>query len=538
MAHVSEKSPYPEDAPKLDLAKVEEIDKSARIPVLFFFTAAIFWLFAGAAIGMLAYFKFRFPGHLSEDPRTWFFGTTFFNFMPAYLDFTPALTFGRLKPAFHHVFIYGWACSAAFGTALWMMARLCRVRLPAPGVLVTVGHLWHLGVLVGLVSILVGGPSGLEWLDMHPVAAGILFISYLPLAGIAFYLFFTRQSQSGGYIATRYLVAGLFWFPWIFGLANALFISGTLTGVLTPMVNFWYVDAFIMLWLTPIALATAYFMIPKITGRPLANYSYAPIAFWAIALLGGLLGMRHLDGYPVPEWLVTMSTSAGLLLAIPALMVLMNFIKPLGDGYSVLGENVSLRFITMGLAGFFLTHTVGALAQQEFIHKATQFTISSDAYLFLTVYFFPSFVFFGAIYHIMPRVLGYQWHSRRLVEFHYWVTFFAVAMLTVFLFFGGAAQGAVLNEANNTIFTVWKQVMLTTWLALFIWGIITISNFVFLYNLIASLWSVYSPAPIIQDLVAVPPDDEPDAGQTIPAESEAQTEQREKEQREPASAPA
>src|ERR1044072_9088387 len=79
------------------------VDSSARMPVLFFYSNGILWLFAATLLGVISSIKFHSPEFLAN--HQW-------------------LTLGRVWPAFMNALIYGWACQAGFGTSIWLMARL------------------------------------------------------------------------------------------------------------------------------------------------------------------------------------------------------------------------------------------------------------------------------------------------------------------------------------------------------------------------------------------------------------------------------
>ena len=86
------------------------IDASTRLPVLFFYGSAIAWLLLGTLLAGLTSLKLHAPDLLSN------------------ISF---LTWGRLRPAHMNVMVYGWASMAGIGTAIWLMARLCRDDLAA-----------------------------------------------------------------------------------------------------------------------------------------------------------------------------------------------------------------------------------------------------------------------------------------------------------------------------------------------------------------------------------------------------------------------
>jgi len=66
----------------------------------------------------------------------------------------------------------------------------------------------------------------------------------------------------------------------------------------------------VSLWLLPIALAAAYYLVPKLSGRTLNNYHYAPHGFWTLIFFAAWNGARHLVGGPVPAWIPTLAIVA------------------------------------------------------------------------------------------------------------------------------------------------------------------------------------------------------------------------------------
>ncbi|HEY8834034.1 MAG TPA: cbb3-type cytochrome c oxidase subunit I, partial [Chthoniobacterales bacterium] len=118
-----------------DVEQVERalIDASTRLPVLFFYGSAILWLLLGTLLAGLTSWKLHAPDLLAN--YSW-------------------LTWGRMRPAHMNVMVYGWASMAGIGTAIWLMARLCRTTLRHPLLLIAGGAFWNLGVLLGVGGIL------------------------------------------------------------------------------------------------------------------------------------------------------------------------------------------------------------------------------------------------------------------------------------------------------------------------------------------------------------------------------------------------
>ena len=111
------------------------IDRSLRHPVMFFLTSGAAWLAVSIFLGLIASAKVHSPGFLADCG--W-------------------LTYGRVFPAHINALVYGWGMQAAFAVIIWMMARLSRKECTAAGTILTAGHIWNIGVGLGVVGILSG----------------------------------------------------------------------------------------------------------------------------------------------------------------------------------------------------------------------------------------------------------------------------------------------------------------------------------------------------------------------------------------------
>ena len=144
-----------DEVSRSDVEQVERalIDASTRVPVLMFYTSAIFWLLVGTLLAGITSWKMHAPDLLG--------GVSF-------------LTWGRVRPAHMNAMVYGWACMSGMGTAIWLMARLCRTTLRHPLLLVAGAAFWNFGVFLGLVGIFAGDSTGYQWLEFPRYASIIL----------------------------------------------------------------------------------------------------------------------------------------------------------------------------------------------------------------------------------------------------------------------------------------------------------------------------------------------------------------------------
>ena len=404
-----------------------EIDRSLRGPVLFFFASGVAWLLVGSVLGLLAAWKMVFPGLL--DSADW-------------------LTFGRVRPAHLDIVIYGWASAVGMGVGIWLMARLCRVALRHRGLLVASGVVWNVGVAAGTVGILCGQSRSIEWLEFPGWATPILFLGYA-LVGAWGVIMFRYRRPGHVYVSQWYLLAAFLWFPWLYATANILLIWRPVAGSVVGAVNWWYGHNILGLWFTPIGLASAYYMIPKVLGRPVHSYYLAIIGFWALALFYSWNGMHHLIGGPFPAWMVSASVVASVMMFVPVIAVAINFHTTMRGSFRVLKWSPTLRFTVFGAMTYTAVSFQGSLMALPAVNNLTHFTDYTVGHAHLGLYGFFTMTMFGAMYYIVPRLVGWEWPSAAMIRWHFWLAASGIALMFATLTLGGFVQGLELNDPQS-----------------------------------------------------------------------------------------
>jgi len=57
---------------------------------------------------------------------------------------------------------------------------------------------------------------------------------------------------------------------------------------------------------------------------------------------------------------------------------------------------------------------------------------------------------FGSMYYILPRVVGWEWPSARLIRWHFWLSAIGIGVMVVALTIGGILQGLALLDPGVT----------------------------------------------------------------------------------------
>ena len=396
------------------------IDRSLRHPVMFFLTSGAAWLAVSILLGIIASAKVHAPGLLSSC--AW-------------------LTYGRVFPAHLNALVYGWGMQAAFAVIIWLMARLSRKECTMTGTILTAGHLWNLGVSLGIIGILSGNGTGIPWLEFPTFAWPVLLVSYIAIL-IGSFIQFRVRPEGHVYISQWYLLAAMIWFPWIFITANTLLHCIPGHPVMSAAISAWFRSAFIFLFFTPVAIGAAYYLAPKVTGRPIFSYSLAKLGFWSLAIIAPWAGMQKLTGAPIPYFLPYLGAAATALIFVPAATAAYNTIRTMLSAEENLAASPSLRFTIAGITGLIVLAAAAVLLNLPgSTLPLTQFSLSGYGFEILAIYGFFSLVMFGTAYFIVPRVTRREWLSSRLIKIHFLFSVYGVITVALITLFGGLQQG-------------------------------------------------------------------------------------------------
>ncbi|MDT8853735.1 cbb3-type cytochrome c oxidase subunit I [Paracoccaceae bacterium Fryx2] len=400
------------------------IDAVSAGPVLWLLGAAIFWLLLGSAFGVIASLKLHLPDWLNGHAE---------------------LTFGRMRTLHLNMVSYGWVSQAGLACVFWIIPRIFHTKLRKPKLTYIGLVLWNVALAGGALAIATGWTDGEEWLeipwqfDIGLAIAGVFFAAPLVLT--------TRAREVHHiYVSGWYFLAALLWFPVIFIVANLPYVH---SGVEEATVNWWFAHNVLGLWITPLAVGTAYYFIPKIIGRPIYSYSVSLLGFWGLALFYSQVGIHHLIGGPVPTWVATLSIVHSVMMFIPVIAVAVNHHITVARNLWALKESVPLRFVWFGALMYTAASFQGSTEALRSVNSVTHFTHYTVGHAHLGVYAFASVVFFGAAYHLLPHATGRAFAWPGLIKAHFWSVVIGFAIYFFALSIGGVLQGLAMLDATR-----------------------------------------------------------------------------------------
>ena len=443
------------------------IDKSVRGPVLFLFTNGAFWLMLSTLLGVLAAVKLVEPEFLGDCEY---------------------LTYGRLQPAHINALVYGWGIQAALGVMLWIMARRSGQELKGgKTLLITAGVFWNITITFGILAVLMGKSTSIEWLEMPKFVWPILLVCFLCYAWPIARMFGRAFRPEGFMVSTWYILGACFWFPWIFITANVALHCLPGLGAIGAGIDAWYIHGVILLFFVPVGVGSAYYFIPKITGQPIASAQLASAGFWTLAILGGWTGMQKYMGGPLPAWMSSVGACAGVLLLIPVGLVGLNHHLTTIGKHSAVAASPTLRFIFFGALFYPVSGLVLAMNSAFWTGANLQFTQSWYSFQVVSLYGFFSMCVFGAVYYIVPRLTGCEWLSVRLIRNHFWFSVYGVGTIVVMSLVAGWQQGVDLNDPEHWDQTFMNHVVNSRPYVVsraVAWALISFSNAMFLLHLL------------------------------------------------------
>ena len=371
-----------------------------------------------------------------------------------------------------------WDCGCLRG---WVACEVAK-----PWLLVVGAKLWHLGVLVGLVAILVGQRTGYEWFEIAALCRGDPVFG-LPAPGGLDIGDIRASHESALYPSQWFVLAALFWFPWILSTALLLLHYFPVRGMVQASVAWWFSGNLLNVWLTFAGLASAFYFLPKLTDRPLQSHYLALFVFFTLLLFGTWTGIPA--SAPLPAWMPALSSGAGLMLLVPIAAVVVITVQTC-RGANVPCGGGPLCFTKFGIWSLVLAAVLFAVGACPEVARVTDFTWFGRGENVLRLYGFFVMTMLGAAYYILPRVAGIE-ISRARVRANFWLGVIGTVVFSLPLVVGGLRQGFALADATVPFLGTTKAALMYFRLSTFGETLLLLGNFLFLFNVGAVIVHYY-----------------------------------------------
>ena len=345
---------------------------------------------------------------------------------------------GRWRMVHTNAIAYGFLANAFLGCLHWAVPRLTLKPVFNRGLSYFIFFAWQIVVIGTAIGIIFGQAQGLEWGEtpvwIDPLAlVGLLLVAINFMVPIA-------QMKGPMYVTLWYFMAAFVWTFLTYAMGNFMpeyFVAGTSAGAVGGL----FIHDLVGLFVTPLGWGLMYYFVPILLKKPIWSHGLSLVGFWGLAFFYPLNGIHHFLYTPIPMFLQYGAIVSTIAVELVVTTVVINFFGTIwGDGRKVVTD-LPIRWFYTGMVFYFLTCLQCAMQVTLTFQALIHFTDWVVGHAHLVMYGVFSQWIFGMMTYLFPRLLGVDWYSRRLCEWHYWLSTVGVLVMSVDLILGGLFQG-------------------------------------------------------------------------------------------------
>lgn len=433
------------------------------------------------------------------------------------------MVFSRLRPAHVNMMVFGFLSTAFFGAWYFIVPRMCKTPLRSNRAANLLLIFWNLAVFVGTVALMNGDTQGKEyteypWYINWPIEILLIanaVIIYRTIAARREPKLYVSLWYIGGtvvWIALMYFIGNVMWHPFSTymtpdGVHHILWNNdasslpdgvshfqrtGSYIGLDDAVWNWFYGHNVFGLYITTGGIAIAYYLVPKLSRRPLYSHLMSLIGFWSIALLYTNTGMHHLLQAPIPNWLKVISIIGSIALFIPVFTFNTNLFMTMRGHWGLMLENIPLRFVLTGAFFYLAVSFQGSIQSLMSVNRFVHFTQWTVAHAHLALLGAFGFIASGAMLYMVPQIVRKPLWSRNLADTQYWLMLLGINGFFWALTVAGLAQSSAWVTLGEQVTKAYPVVKPYFYLRSAFGGMIVVGVWMQLINLIQT---IRQPAP-------------------------------------------
>jgi len=337
------------------------------------------------------------------------------------------LGWGRVRYAHTQGIMLGWLANAFFAFLYHAVPILTGRPVTSARLGVWIFALWNFAVMLpGWVLVLAGVSQPLEWAEF-PLVVDVVVVAALALAAVQFLPGFFRRGVETLYVSSWYIVGGLVFTLLSYPMGNLVpeFLPGAAGAAISGL---WIHDA-VGLFVTPMALAIIYFVIPAATGRPIFSHFLSMLGFWLLFFLYPLNGTHHYIFSVIPMSAQFTAITASALLGVTVILVVGNLLLSL-HGAGVFPRDVGLRFVVMSTIFYLIVSVQGTLQAFMAVNQVVHFTDWVIGHSHLAMLGFATFAGAGGLVHAWERTPGVRFNAPSVTRAYWWLLAGVLLMVT------------------------------------------------------------------------------------------------------------
>lgn len=402
------------------------------------------------------------------------------------------LAFGRIRPIHTNVMIFGFVGSALVGASHYLVPALVRAPLYSERIGRITLWIWNLSLAAGTVTLALGYTQSREYAEwIWPVDLMVLLSFSLIFYNLLRTVILRQEKLL--YVSIWYTLAALIFTFFIYFFGNAVWnpATGAITGMPDAILAWFYGHGVVGLFLTPLAVSIAYYVIPIVSRGPLFSHSLSLLGFWSILMFYPHIGTHHLLQTPAPTWLKVVAVTGSIGMLIPVQTVLVNLWLTVRGRLGNIHADIGGKFVFAGLVWYMLVCLQGPLQSLPYVQRLTHLNNWVIAHAHIAVLGFSGFIGLGGIYFIIPRITGRPLYSNKLADIQYWLILIGLTGFFLVLTTAGLIQGnGWLN--GEVVYRILPQIYVYFVLRASLGVLIVGGAVIGLYNILRSLYGSHS----------------------------------------------
>jgi len=356
---------------------------------------------------------------------------------PEFLGGHGWLTWGRLRYNHTQGIFFGWLGNAFLAFFYYVVPRLANRPVLSRKLGWFLFVVWNFAVVLpGWVLVCAGFSQPLEWAEF-PLIVDFFVVLAFVLMVFEFVLPFLKARLSDLYVSGWYIIGGIIFTMLAYPVGNLVpeLVPGARGAAFSGL---WIHDA-VGLFVTPFAVAIAYYVIPATTRRPIFSHFLSMVGFWLLFFTYPLNGTHHYVYSAIPMSAQKGAIVASAYLGMAVILVVTNQLLSLRGSSGLASRDVPLRFIWFGVISYLVVSLQGSVQALMPVNRFIHFTDWVIGHSHLAMIGFASFIALGGIAHMWQRIPGTRYNERAM-NWSFWLIAIGLTLMVTDLTIAGLVE--------------------------------------------------------------------------------------------------
>ncbi|MCX6155120.1 MAG: cytochrome-c oxidase, cbb3-type subunit I [Candidatus Kapabacteria bacterium] len=419
-------------------------------------------------------------------------------YLPAANLGIPFTTYGRLRPLHTNAVIFAFVGNAIFMGVYYSLQRLCKTRMFND--LFSKIHFWgwQLIIVSAAITLPLGYTTGKEYAELEFIIDIFIALVWV-VFGINMIGTILKRRERHMYVAIWFYLSS--WITvTVLHIFNSLEVPVTLfksysvyAGVQDALVQWWYGHNAVAFFLTTPFLGLMYYFLPKAANRPVYSYKLSIIHFWALIFLYIWAGPHHLLFTSLPDWAQSLGSVFSIMLIAPSWGGMINGLFTLRGAWDKVREDPILKFMVVAITAYGMATFEGPMLSIKSVNALSHYTDWTIAHVHVGALGWNGMLTFGILYWLIPKIYNTNLFSKKLANFHFWISFIGIIIYVVPMYWAGLAEGLNWSEftADGTLkytFLDSVQTVIPMYIIRSVGGFVFLSGIlVMIFNLIKTM---------------------------------------------------